>query len=154
MKDNFEIECQEQVKSIAQMIEHLAKGNDNEIEELREKLEDLEYNEPDESIDNYGKAFEDWKNEVNELEEKIEELEENDFYNYITDYLDVDYIVNSSKEYQSARIWITIGGPNICIDTEDGAIKLYWGSTRSTAYITASTRDRIDEIFEEIFTNS
>lgn len=73
---------------------------------------------------------------------------------YFDDYLDVDYIVNSSKEYQSCRVWVTLGGPGICIDTSDAMVRLYWGSTTAEAPISYNVRDEIDGIFEEIYNYS
>ena len=70
---------------------------------------------------------------------------------YFDDYLDVDYYVNSNKEYNSVVIWITLGGPNICVNTKDAEVQLFWGGTKETAPITYSVRDEIDEIFQEIY---
>lgn len=165
-QDQFEKDCERKVKSIAEELERRYNGNDDEIKELEDQLEELENNEPevpdeddfasekeyDAAYESYEKAFEEWKEECDELQEKIDEAkEEGDLRSYFDDYLDVDYIVNSSKEYQSARIWITLGGPGICVDTERGCVHLTWGGTKTDAYISYDVRDAIDEIFSEIY---
>ena len=166
MADKFEKECQDSVDRIADELLRRYNGNDDEIEKLEEQMSELEDNEPqepewehdltDEEYDDRYRRYEDdyekWDKEVEELQEKIDELkEEGDLNSYFDDYLDVDYIVNSSKEYQSARIWVTLGGPGIWIDTEKSTVELSWGSTRKSANLSYSVRDAIDEIFEEIY---
>lgn len=161
--DDFEKECEEQVKRIAEHIEELANGNSDAIDEVEEQIDELYNNEPeepeqeenesDEDFDKryaeWDKAYDKWQEKINELEDKKSDLEDDTLEKYLEDYLDVDYIVNNKKEYQSCRVWITIGGPGICIDTEDSCVKLHWGSTHKEWGISYSTRDKIDAIFEQ-----
>lgn len=168
MTDNerFEKECQDSVDRIAEELLRRYKGIDDEIEEIQYQIDELEENEPEdpdpadyENDEDYAKAFEDyekeyeeWEKEKEELEEKKGELEEEgDLRSYFDDYLDVNYIVNSSKEYESARIYVTLGGPAIWIDTDKSTVEISWGSTRKTAYLSYNVRDEIDEIFREIY---
>ena len=163
---DFEKDCQRQVDNIAAELQRRYEGNADEIEELETQLEELEDNEPeepdqeedetDEAYDKkyaeYEKEFKNWEDEVDSLNEKIDELkDEGDLRSYFDDYLDVDYIVNSNKEYQSARIWVTIGGPGIYIDTEKATVELRWGGTSTSAPISYNVRDEIDSIFEEYY---
>ena len=167
--ERFENECQESVDRIAEELLRRYNGNDDEIKELEEQLYELEDNEPiapdeddfddasdfDQAYEDYEKEYEEWEKKQEELTEKIDELrDEGDLRSYFDDYLDVDYIINSSKEYQSARIWVTVGGPGIWIDTEKSTVEISWGSTRKTAYLSYNVRDEIDEIFEEIYSIS
>lgn len=89
-----------------------------------------------------------------EVDSEENEGEKMDLREYFYDYLDVDYIVNSSKEYQSARIWVTIGGPGVYIDTETASVKLTWGSNKAEAYLPYDVRDEIDDIFSEYYSIS
>lgn len=164
---DFERECQEQVDRIAQHLLDLYNGNDDELDELNEQMEALEDEEPiepdqeeDETDEDYDKRYEEyekeheaWDEKVSELQDKIDACEEEDhsIRDYLEDFLDVDYIVNSSKEYQSCRVWVTVGGPGICIDTEDAEVKLYWGGTHTTAPISYNVRDEIDDMFREYY---
>lgn len=162
-QDNFDKECEEQVKRIAQHLEELADGNSDAIEEIDEQIDELNDNEPEEPeqkedesdedfdkrYEEWDKAYDDWRDKISELEDKKSDLENETLENYFDDYLDIDYIVNSSKEYQSCRVWLTVGGPSIYVDTEDCAVKLNWGSTHKEWGLSTNTRDRIDEIFEE-----
>ena len=88
---------------------------------------------------------------ANRIASKLEGFDDDELREYLEDYLDIEYIVNANKEYQSARIYITLGGPCIYIDTEKVCVKLNHGATHVEAPITYNTRDRIDDIFSEIY---
>lgn len=166
---DFEKDCQRQVDAIAEELQKRYDGNDDEIEELENQLEELEDAEPempdeddfaseaeyDKAYEEYEKAYDEWEEKQSDIEEKLDKAkEEGDLRSYFDDYLDVDYIVNSSKEYQSARIWVTVGGPGIYIDTEKGSVELTWGGTKASAYFSYNVRDAIDDIFSDIYSFS
>lgn len=163
---DFQQECQDYVDGIKRNLERAWEGNEDEINELQEGLDalyDEEPEEPDEddfesteeydkAYENYEKAHEAWDKETDELQDKIDDLKnEGDLRSYFDDVLDIDYIVNSSKEYQSVRAWVTIGGPGVWIDTETATIELRWGSNSASAPISYNLRDEIDDIFREIY---
>ena len=72
-------------------------------------------------------------------------------YDYFSDALDFEYTIDSRKEYRSVKVWITLGGPNVWIDTEDSYIRLAWGNSREEYPISYYIRDEIDSIFEEYY---
>lgn len=72
-------------------------------------------------------------------------------YDYFSDALDWDYTINRMKEYQSVKIWIGLGGPNVWIDTNDSYVRLAWGSDREEYPLSYNIRDEIDAIFEEYY---
>ena len=164
-QNDFDKECEDQVKRIADHIESLADGNSDAIEEIEEQIEDLydeepeepeqEEDESDEDFDKryeeWNKTYDEWQDKINELEDKKSDLESETLAGYLEDCLDIDYIVNSSKEYQSCRVWLTVGGPGIYVDTEDCCVKLNWGGTHKEWGLSLSTRDQIDAIFEEYY---
>ena len=94
---------------------------------------------------------------ADELQRIYEEKETNDdgeimtFNDYFDDYLDVNFLVNRNKEYKSASICITLGGPNVYIDTDDSYVKGYWGGTVIWIPFSYYVRDEIDAIFEDIY---
>jgi hypothetical protein len=57
-------------------------------------------------------------------------------FDYLQDALDIEYIVNSNKEYLGARVLVAFGGPNIWIDTRRGMVDGYWWSEKSSASFT------------------
>ena len=72
-------------------------------------------------------------------------------WDYFSDALDWDYTTNKFKEYQSVKIWIGLGGPNVWIDTEDSYVHLAWGSDKEEYPLSYYVRDEIDAIFEEYY---
>ena len=47
-------------------------------------------------------------------------------FDYLQDVLDIEYIVNSKKEYLGARVLVAFGGPNIWINTRTKQVEGYW----------------------------
>ena len=52
-------------------------------------------------------------------------------YDYLSDVLDIEYIVNSKKEYLGARVLVAFGGPNIWINTRTQQVEGYWWGSQS-----------------------
>ena len=63
------------------------------------------------------------------------ELIEKSLYDYLTDILDFSITIDSQMTYQSCKVWVTLGGPNIWIDTADREVKLAWGMERESVFI-------------------
>lgn len=80
-----------------------------------------------------------------------DDVEPASLFDYFNDMLDIDYVVDSNKQYKGARVMVTCGGPNIYIDSYRGEVQLYWGNECATAEIPANTCDEINEIFREFY---
>ncbi len=52
---------------------------------------------------------------------------------YLSDVLDIEYIISSRREYLGARILVAFGGPNIWINTRTEVIEGYWWGEEATA---------------------
>lgn len=93
--------------------------------------------------------------EADYTDEEREELEENgeayDLYSYFSGVLDYEYTISSTGEYLGAKIWVTLGGPNVCIDTREGYVKGAWGCDREEACIPSEICEEIDGIFFEFY---
>ncbi len=79
------------------------------------------------------------------------DLEQIDLYEYLSDAYDIEYIINSRKEYQSVRITVATGGPAIWIDTDKQAVCLAWWGETAQASILPQTCNAIDEYGEELY---
>lgn len=80
---------------------------------------------------------------------KLEEYENLSIYDYLADYLDIEYRCNSRKEYKSVEICVAWGGPGIYVDTADNSVKLYWGGERAEYGLLSDTVEAIDDWAEE-----
>lgn len=91
----------------------------------------------------------DWTDE--ERERMEEEGEACNLYDYFADALDVEYTVDRDLRYLGARIAVTLGGPNVYVNTRTGDVEGFWGCDRASAWIPREICDEIDAIFEEEF---
>ena len=80
-----------------------------------------------------------------------EDGEEVNFWDYLADALDVEYTIGSDKAYRGARIAVTLGGPNIYIDTRRGEVKGFWGTERAAAWIPSEICAELDAVMEEYY---
>ncbi len=72
-------------------------------------------------------------------------------YDYLSDVLDYEFTIDSQKEYKAAKIWVTLGGPNVWIDTAERAVKLAWWTDRAEYPLDWDICDEIDDIMWEIY---
>ena len=93
--------------------------------------------------------------EADYTDEEREEMEERgefcDLYSYFFNVLDYEFTISSRKEFLSVKVWITLGGPNIYIDTRSGEIVGHWGSDEARVYLSNEICEEIDEIFDDIY---
>lgn len=68
-------------------------------------------------------------NIATELENIVngESEEYSSLMDYFDDMLNIEYTVDASKRLIGARIAVTLGGPNIFINTRYGKVEGYWG---------------------------
>ena len=86
-----------------------------------------------------------------EREEKEQNGEAYDLYSYFDDALDIEYTISSRGDFLGARIYVTLGGPNIYVDTRGGEVVGHWGSDEARAWIPSEICDEINYIFEELY---
>lgn len=80
------------------------------------------------------------------------DFEQLSIFDCLADVLDYEITIDSRLEYKSAKIWVTLGGPNVWIDTADKAVKLAWGTDRAEYALDWDTCDEIDEYMQELYT--
>jgi hypothetical protein len=76
-----------------------------------------------------GKAFETEEEAKAYLD--ASEGESIDGLDYLSDVLDIEYVVSSKKEYLGARVLVAFGGPNIWINTRTKQVEGYWWGDKS-----------------------
>lgn len=71
-------------------------------------------------------------------------------FDYLSDVLDINWILNSDRTYKAAKVLVAFGGPNIWINTEKQQVEGYWWGSQS---IIPYNQDSIglDETLNEIF---
>ena len=82
-------------------------------------------------------------------EELNQDGEEMNAFDYLQDALDIEYVVNSKKEYLGARVLVAFGGPNIWVDTRKGIVEgAWWGDSSSASFVdNIGLDDALSELF-------
>ena len=70
-------------------------------------------------------------------------------FDYLQDALDIEYIVNSKREFLGARVLVAFGGPNIWINTRTNRVEGAWWADRADAGFTDNLG--LNEALEELF---
>lgn len=73
------------------------------------------------------------------------------FYDYFEDPLDYEYTISSRGDYLGVKIFVTLGGPNVWVDTRRGEIAGAWGADRADIWLPSEIAAEIDSIFEEYY---
>ena len=70
-------------------------------------------------------------------------------YDYLSDCLDINWVLNNDRTYRGARVLVAFGGPNIFVDTERGIVEGFWWGD----YAKASFDDNIglDEALNDLY---
>lgn len=72
-------------------------------------------------------------------------------YDYFSDILDFEFIINSDMTFSAVKVYVTLGGPTVWIDTYSGSIELRWANEESRYYLTSDIIDEINDYWEEIY---
>lgn len=70
-------------------------------------------------------------------------------FDYLQDALDIEYIVNSKREFLGARVLVAFGGPNIWVNTRTNTVEGHWWGDSASATFTDSIGlgDALEELF-------
>ena len=66
------------------------------------------------------------QNGLDSIEREDEGQYPMDGLEYLSDALDIEYIVNGNRELLGARVLVAFGGPNIWINTRTKQVEGYW----------------------------
>ena len=62
-------------------------------------------------------------------------------FDYISDVLDVNWVLDHNREFKGARLLVAFGGPNIWVDTTKQTVEGHWWGDSFTA---SYSRDEMD----------
>lgn len=95
-----------------------------------------------------------------QIADNIEKYADNMFYvtneddeeeNYFDENYNVDIVYRMGCGIIGVRVMMAFGGPNIWVDTLQGAVCGYWGADEYKAWLTINTCDRIVDYFEDLY---
>ena len=77
--------------------------------------------------------------------------EELSLFDYFSDVLDFEFIINRDLSYSAVKVYVTLGGPTVWIDTYTGSVELRWANEKSSYYLLSDTIDAVNDYFEEYY---
>lgn len=72
-------------------------------------------------------------------------------YDYFSDVLDFEFIINSNLTYSAIKVYVTLGGPTVWIDTYTGSVELRWANEKASYFLLSDTVDAVNDYFEEYY---
>lgn len=72
-------------------------------------------------------------------------------WDYLNDTLDMEWIIDSNRDYKAARFWVALGGPSVWIDTEKKAVCLRWGGETAEYGLLWDTAEAVDDAAAEMW---
>lgn len=72
-------------------------------------------------------------------------------YDYLEDALDIRYLINADRTFRAGQVAITLGGPNVWIDTEARELQVYWGGDCERRHLPADFVNGIDDALAEMW---
>ena len=100
-----------------------------------------------------GRAYTDENGDVVILdseEEPTDEMEYRGLYDFINDALDIEVTCGLSGDYRGAKLYMTVGGPSIWIDTQSGFVEGRWATDSCSKWVDSDAIDALNEAIEEI----
>jgi hypothetical protein len=98
-----------------------------------------------------GETFQIKDGEPIQCECGTEDLEQLSIYDYLSDILDFEIRLDSNFNFISAKIYLTLGGPTIWIDTANRTVNLSWGTEKTSVWFDDDANEEINTYFEEIY---
>lgn len=108
-----------------------------------------------------GESMSDLEYQLRAVREELENIyngeavnddgEEIGFYDWAAEQLDHEYLIASDKSYRSVKVYVTLGGPTVWIDTDRREICGAWGSERAALWLPCEICDQIDDVYSEFY---
>lgn len=65
--------------------------------------------------------------------------------------LEIEYRIDGKREYKGVKLWVTLGGPNVWIDTYNSEVCLAWGMDRAEYLLDIDVSAALDEMYAEFW---
>lgn len=90
--------------------------------------------------------------ELNAIYEERATDEDNmplNYFDWLNDALDIEYTLDSNRELIGARIYVTLGGPTVWIDTRHNEIVCRWGCDKVERWLPSEISYEINGMLRE-----
>lgn len=86
---------------------------------------------------------------VEEQDERERRGEPCGLCDWLADFLDVEYEIDSNGELLGVKLYVTLGGPSCWVDTRRQCVEARWGGESGWADLDARICDELNEIMAE-----
>ena len=83
-------------------------------------------------------------------DEPTDEMEYRGLYDFINGALDIEVTCGLSGDYRGAKLYMTVGGPTIWVDTQTGFVEGRWGCDSCSKWVDSDAIDALNEAIEEL----
>lgn len=83
-------------------------------------------------------------------DEPTDEMEYRGLYDFINDAFDVEITRGLSGDYRGAKLYMTVDGPAIWVDTQNGTVEGRRGVDSCSKWVDSDAIDALNEAIEEI----
>lgn len=83
-------------------------------------------------------------------DEPTDEMEYRGLYDFINDALDVEVTRGLSGDFRGAKLYVTVGGPTIWVDTQTGTVEGRWGVESCSKWVDSDAIDELNDAIEEL----
>lgn len=83
-------------------------------------------------------------------DEPADEMEYRGLYDFIEDALDVEITRGLSGDYRGAKLYMTVGGPTIWVDTQTGFVEGRWATDSCSKWVDSDAIDELNDAIEEL----
>ncbi|WP_455501194.1 hypothetical protein [Gemmiger sp.] len=84
-----------------------------------------------------------------EMQRREDAGENMDLLDYINDALDTEYILDSMFTLIGVKLYVTLGGPTIWVDTQNNEVVGHWGTEQQTAWVPSEICEEINDLITE-----
>lgn len=72
---------------------------------------------------------------------------ENDLKDYLSDNLDITFMIGKDKELEGIRVWLELGGPGLYVDTYSQEVVCAWSTEEAACFLPPDVCDYIEDAF-------
>lgn len=83
-------------------------------------------------------------------DEPTDEMEYRGLYDFINDAFDVEITCGLSGDYRGAKLYMTVGGPAIWVDTQNGTVEGRCGVNSCSKWVDSDAIDELNDAIEEL----
>lgn len=81
------------------------------------------------------------------------EMEEYDLFTWLGDQLEISKWIHTDRHGPVSDVWValTLGGPNVYLDTENEKVRVYWGFDYAEAPVESGACEEIVRLAQEVW---